>query len=703
MKTGSVFVRMGQLLLSCTVVLWISCDSDGKKSDPGTTDLGTGDAVTEVTDQELPEQEITEDLLTDTRELDIQGGDTVDPDSVDVAEETQVDPDVPAPSCGDGICNEEENCETCPGDCGCSTCGETCVEAACVFTACQSRECGDDGCGGTCGTCPEGTICDVSSGTCEEFCDPKPQYYVGDLVQRIHFMDIAKQGHPGDGLDIDFDPNTCAPTVQGCSQGIDNALGRLVDAYSIDMDMTTVYAHAIEDGHFIRLIDAHGWNANSTPFLLRLYQGKAEQPNCNLATDLCEFSVLTESFDMEECTNKETIGNATFDGEALSAGSPEQELTVSIDPGYLLGAYGSGTPEASGVVLSLTMRRVHLRAAVSSQEPNMTWSGVIGGAIPKAEILALVDALPPELELPVSASTLKMTIGAGLIPDVDLDDDGELESVSVGIRFATVSAHIQGSKDLCVGKQCGSNGYGGSCGTCTEGLLCSMSGQCVQPNLVWLPIPGGTFQMGCSPNDPDCWVRENPAHSVTVSSFQMIETEVTESQYQLIVGTSPSCNQGGVGGPSKPVECVTWHEAKLFCEQVGGRLPTEAEWEYAARAGTTTRYYCGDDVSCLADIAWYHPAPGERKQNVKTKDPNAYGLYDMLGNVAEWTSDWYSENYYSVSPSSNPQGPDSGTDRVFRGNSFANPEKPQRVSFRTNWHPDSDGFYLGIRCVRDVN
>ena len=117
--------------------------------------------------------------------------------------------------------------------------------------------------------------------------------------------------------------------------------------------------------------------------------------------------------------------------------------------------------------------------------------------------------------------------------------------------------------------------------------------------LKWISIPGGTFQMGCSPNDDNCSSDESPVHQVTISAFEMLETEVTEGQYEAERGENPSYNYGAGGGIDNPVESVDWSEAKAFCEAIGGRLPTEAEWEYAARGGTTTRYYCGDDSSCL--------------------------------------------------------------------------------------------------------
>jgi len=257
-----------------------------------------------------------------------------------------------------------------------------------------------------------------------------------------------------------------------------------------------------------------------------------------------------------------------------------------------------------------------------------------------------------------------------------------------------------------------------SCNTdtdCPYGLrclssVCVVSGTSESPGvmqnpgespLIWIPLPGGTFEMGCSPGDAACCDDELPRHRVTVSSFDMLETEVTENQYRVVLGENPSCRFGRTSGPDRPVECVTFEKATAFCTAVGARLPTEAEWEYAARGGTTTKYTCGDDDSCLADIAWYGVNSGKRKHDVKRKLPNAFGLYDMLGNVYEWTSDWYGEKYYENSPDKDPHGPDSGLYRVRRGGDFYHFEgNDLSVSSRTYRGPWDGPGNLGFRCVR---
>jgi formylglycine-generating enzyme required for sulfatase activity len=215
--------------------------------------------------------------------------------------------------------------------------------------------------------------------------------------------------------------------------------------------------------------------------------------------------------------------------------------------------------------------------------------------------------------------------------------------------------------------------------------------------LPWLALPGGSFTMGCSPEDADCGDLEKPSHTVTLAAFELLATEVTEAQYEAVLGVNPACSYAA-GGPDFPVECVRWAEAKAFCEAVGGRLPTEAEWEYAARAGTTTRYTCGDDPACLGDLAWYSANSDQTKHPVKLRAANAFGLYDMLGNVWELTADWH--ELYEAQPQTNPQGPDTGVNRVIRGGGFSFAADSLRVSNRGAVPPTDYAHYIGFRCAR---
>jgi formylglycine-generating enzyme required for sulfatase activity len=175
-------------------------------------------------------------------------------------------------------------------------------------------------------------------------------------------------------------------------------------------------------------------------------------------------------------------------------------------------------------------------------------------------------------------------------------------------------------------------------------------------------IPSGSFMMGTPmpkcPKDAqyEACIRvgklEAPVHKVTLKGFYMGETEVTQGQWQKIMGNTPSHFQNG--DMSLPVENVNWYDVKEFIQKLNSKektnkytLPTEAEWEYAARAGTTTKWSCGDDESCLSDIAWYSKNSEKKTHPVATKCPNAWGLYDMSGNVEEWTESCYTKGYNS--------------------------------------------------------
>jgi len=222
---------------------------------------------------------------------------------------------------------------------------------------------------------------------------------------------------------------------------------------------------------------------------------------------------------------------------------------------------------------------------------------------------------------------------------------------------------------------------------------------------VWVAIPAGCFIMGCSPADKNCWEAELPAHKVTVSSFEILETEVTEAQYQSVTGVSPSLDFAGGGGPNSPVEGVTWYDAQAYCEAIGARLCTEAEWEYAARAGTSTTFPCGDSFVCLDGIAWYFDNAKNHKHDVKEKSANVYGLYDMLGNAQEWVEDCWHLGYDNAPSTGWPAWEsDCGheSSRICRGGGFLSPFHYLRVSEREGFVPSWVIVDFGVRCCRSI-
>jgi len=207
--------------------------------------------------------------------------------------------------------------------------------------------------------------------------------------------------------------------------------------------------------------------------------------------------------------------------------------------------------------------------------------------------------------------------------------------------------------------------------------------------LPYVLIPPGRFIMGCSPGDGECFDEEKKSHEVTITSgFWMGQTDVTQEAYMRVIGQNPSHFKGA----NLPVERVNWYEAQAYCQAVGARLPTDAEWEYAARGGNPSSRY-----SPLAEIAW-HGANSRRKTHaVAQKKANAYGLYDMLGNVWQWTADWYAE--YASTPASDPTGPPGGTGRTLRGGSWADDPRFLRESEREGALPGNRYDVIGFRCV----
>ncbi|MDP8256720.1 MAG: formylglycine-generating enzyme family protein [Candidatus Alcyoniella australis] len=223
-------------------------------------------------------------------------------------------------------------------------------------------------------------------------------------------------------------------------------------------------------------------------------------------------------------------------------------------------------------------------------------------------------------------------------------------------------------------------------------------------------VPSGSFTMGCNKNFENCFGND-PQHRVTISKpFYLGTYEVTQEQWVAVMGSNPS----EFKGRDRPVEKVSWNDAKEFIRRLNAkegtsayRLPTEAEWEYAARAGSTGKYCFGDDEGALSQYAWYDKSYDSCKSSGCTNPvgklrPNSWGLYDMHGNVWEWVSDWYGERYYSSSPSSDPRGPSSGTYRVVRGGCWGDGfGRYLRASYRYYGAPTNRGGPLGFRCARD--
>jgi formylglycine-generating enzyme required for sulfatase activity len=217
-----------------------------------------------------------------------------------------------------------------------------------------------------------------------------------------------------------------------------------------------------------------------------------------------------------------------------------------------------------------------------------------------------------------------------------------------------------------------------------------------------LLVPPGTFQMGCimGSNQYGCYSWEQPVHHVTLTNaFYLGRYEVTQSQWLAKMGSNPSYFQGQSDSASRPVERVSWTTIQGYLSATNMRLPTEAEWEYACRAGTQTPFYNGStDDSTVGALAWYNPIAGGKTHAVGGKAANGFGLHDMLGNVWEWVNDWY--DTYPSSAQTNPTGPVSSSERVIRGGSWIDHTGYVRSSVRYGGTPGYAELDGGFRVAR---
>jgi len=230
-------------------------------------------------------------------------------------------------------------------------------------------------------------------------------------------------------------------------------------------------------------------------------------------------------------------------------------------------------------------------------------------------------------------------------------------------------------------------------------------------------IPPGEFLMGSNDSveelariysEPPYHACERPLHEVWITTPYYIGLNtVTQAEYATLMSKNPSKFTGFFGKrrDNHPAENMSWHDATDYCNKLAlkaaarMRLPTEAEWEYACRAGATSRFSFGDSEAVLRDYAWYQKNAGGKTNPVATKKPNAWGLYDMHGNVWEWCHDWYDENYYGECPTEDPEGPAAGQFRVMRGGSWCDPAWRVRSAYSSSYTPESSSSSVGFRVV----
>ncbi|MBM4353795.1 MAG: hypothetical protein FJ109_08360 [Deltaproteobacteria bacterium] len=307
------------------------------------------------------------------------------------------------------------------------------VEDACV-PDCQGKQCGPDGCGGSCGSCP--TAC--------------PAGPLGPVGQKIVKLAVGSGGYPGQSLDIDEDSTTCSP-AQFCQDGIDNMLSSLTTQLLQFVDTSSELSKALEAGDVILVLESPAWNKDSSAFLLRIWGGTPNHPKetCDFQTEECDFAV--SPLPDGTCGPLAELDNARFVDGVLTAGGVSATMKLVL-------------PYGNGVFLTVTVHLLHLVAQeVPFGDGWALGSGVMAGAIPKNDLMEAVDSLPDDAGLPVSKDMVKNLLDMFVKPDIDTDGDGELDAASIGLVFQTIPAVLEGLP---------------------SGLTCQDDGLCV-------PGPGG--------------------------------------------------------------------------------------------------------------------------------------------------------------------------------------------------------------------
>lgn len=375
--------------------------------------------------------------------------------------------------------------------------------------------------------------------------------------------------------------------------------------------------------------------------------------------------------------------------------APMEGITVETEPNaqIFLDGDSQGQTDSRGVLV--------FRAKVGSHVLKVSQAGKRDFS----QSFVLIDEQPAHIVAPLASVggsvRVKTSPGAAILLDnssrgtVDASGELLLNDIPPGSHWLRATAHgkADGSRTIEVA---------GGAETAVEVALLDTVQTNPQDGLKYVWIAAGRFLMGCSPGDIDCADPEKPAHPVTLRRAYWIgQTEVTVDAYRHYVAaaktemphTAPKLYKNW-NNRTLPMVNLVWDEANQYCTWAGGRLPTEAEWEYAARGGNPQARY-----STLDDIAWTKENAQSQTHPVAGKQANGYGLFDALGNVWEWVSDWYAPDYYQSSPAQNPTGPATGQQKVLRGGSWIVESKLLRVSDRYSIQPSARSDFFGFRCV----
>jgi len=302
---------------------------------------------------------------------------------------------------------------------------------------CEGWECGPDGCGGLCGSpCCWGCRCS-GEGKCVTVCGPPGYVYGGgwDGTFGMTFVEFGTAGRPGEGLDIDMQPDTCAP-VPTCSDGVDNQFSSILselEGHSAGLDILLA---PFRTGEFSLLMEPYGWNSDGTEFILKLYLAMREDDSCIYSTEPCEYLGLAESFDEVSCEVVMVMEGATFDGKTLRAGGPRNYGS------WPWTEFGILIPTTLGILMGVYVSHVQLVADVEVDETGVvSLSGILGGVLHKEYLLQGVDRLLDVLT-DSSLAVIREILADELVGDIDIDKDGTMGGVSFGLKFHSVPARI---------------------------------------------------------------------------------------------------------------------------------------------------------------------------------------------------------------------------------------------------------------------
>ena len=409
-------------------------------------------------------------------------------------------------------------------------------------------------------------------------------------------------------------------------------------------------------------------------------------------------------------TSAVTIGGTS----ATSFTVINQNTVQAATPAGTEGPANVGVTTAAGTITA-TQQFTYMPASVSSIAPNtgITTGGyqiTITGAYLALTTGVSIGGAPCTAVTVVNTTTVTAMTPAGLLGNADVVITGSKGTITVvaGYRYVTVvvpswATLVEATPDPAVVTDVTLRAA-----ISASGLAWRVHDTATQMEMSL--VPAGTFTMGCTAsNQYGCNDLENPTHSVTLTqAFYMGRYEVTQGQWVATMGSNPSNFQGQSDSASRPVEQVSWNTIQSFLSATGMRLPSEAEWEYAYRAGTTTAFHSmpgypngTNDDNQAGTIAWYSSNSGGQTHAVGGKAANALGLHDMAGNVWEWVNDWYEG--YSSGAQTNPLGPVSGNSRVLRGGSWPNNTDYVRSSLRfaTRAVPPYTTSTFGFRVAKN--